>query len=259
MIKLSPNIRFSSNIARGPMSARTRLSEELNDKVFRRMLQLYEKKSTCGIGTIKSSYNSILPERKDINILPLPLKDYDESGGGTRIEEVKNVLSGYSIEVPTNKKKKLNILELSSFMHESTHILDSLLNPKYIANHRQMCEKNIYDKDYFYIFNKYFYNTEDMRKNSKKKMLALAEEKTREELKKVPHSEKIVFLNFIKYGMEMEYHAYKQDLFYARLLKKLGKPTDKESLEDYNTYMAFPEKIEIVNRLIKEEIEKVRK
>lgn len=259
MIKLSPNTRFSNNIARGSISSRIKLAEELNTKVFRRLLQLYDKKNACGIGVIKSSYNSILPERKNIQVLPLSTKDYDEYGGGMRVEEgAKNYLSGYSIEIPTNKKKKLNILELSSFMHESTHILDFLLNPKYIANYRRMCEKNIYDKKYFGLYEKYFYNTEDMMKNGRKKMLTFAEEETREGLKKVPQDEKIIFLNYIKYSMEMEYHAYKQDVMFARILQKLGKPIDKESLEDYNKYMAFPEKIEIVNKLLREEIEKLR-
>ena len=260
MIKLSPNTRFSHNIARGSITQRTKLTEELNHKVFDRMLQLYGSKDSYGIDAIKNNYNSLLPERKKIGILPLPAKDCYEYNGGVVVDEAgNNVLSGYSIEVPTNKKKKLSILELSSFMHESTHILDYLLNPKYIANYRQMCEKNICDKKYFDIYERYFYNTEEMRNNSKDKMLKLAEEKTREALRRVSYQEKIIFLNYIKYSLEMEHHAYKQDYFYAKILKKLGKPVEEENLKDYNKYMAFPEKIEIVNNLIREEIAKIRK
>ena len=59
--------------------------------------------------------------------------------------------------------------------------------------------------------------------------------------------------------MEMEYHAYNQDVKYAKLLQKLGKPVDKVDLENYNDFMAFPEKINIVNKLIKEELETIRK
>ena len=32
----------------------------------------------------------------------------------------------------------------------------------------------------------------------------------------------------MKYCMEMENHAYCEDIKFARILKKLGKPTDKE-------------------------------
>lgn len=258
MIKLSPNTRFSYYITKGTMSSRIKRTEGLNNKVFQRLLQLYDRKNACGIGVIKNSYNAILPEKKNIQIHALSLKDCDLYGGGTRVEGSEKYLTGYSIEIPTNKKKKLNILELSSFMHESTHVLDYLFNPKYVANYKQMCEKNIYDKKYFSIYEKYFYNSDEMAKNDKKEMLILAENETKKALKKIPYNEKLIFLNFIKYSMEMEYHAYNQDVKYARILKSLEKPVDEESLEDYNKYMAFPEKIKIINKLLKEELESKR-
>ena len=259
MIKLSPNTRFSPYIAKGNMSARAKTTDDINKKVFHRMLQLYENKTSCGIGVIKNSYNMVLPERKNVRILQLPLRDYGEYGAGTRVEDNRGCITGYSIELPTNKKKKFNILELSSFMHESTHVLDYLLNPKYIANYKLMCEKHIYDKKYFSLYEKYFDNPEFMAQNDRNKMLELAELETRRGLKKISSDEKIIFLKFIKYSMEMEQHAYSQDVMYAKILQKLGKPIDKESLEDYTKYMAFSEKIDIVNKLIKEEIYKARK
>ena len=260
MIKLSSNMKFSHYISRGSISSRIKTADELNSKVFQRIIQLYDKKNSCGIGAIKSGYNSVLPERKNIQILPLAQRDYDEFSGSVDIEEGrKNFLSGYTIKLPANKKKKLCIMDLSQLMHESTHILDYLLNPKYIANYRQMCERDIYNKSYFDLYDKYFYNTEDMIKGNKKEMLTLAEEETRKGLRRASHDDKIIFLNYIKYCMEMEYHAYNQDVKYAKLLQKLGKPVDKVDLENYNDFMAFPEKINIVNKLIKEELETIRK
>ena len=155
--------------------------------------------------------------------------------------------------------KRITSAAFSSFMHESTHVLDYLLNPKYIANYKLMCEKHIYDKKYFSLYEKYFDNPEFMAQNDRNKMLELAELETRRGLKKISPDEKIIFLKFIKYSMEMEQHAYSQDVMYAKILQKLGKPIDKESLEDYTKYMAFSEKIDIVNKLIKEEIYKARK
>ena len=258
MIKLSPNTRFSSHIAQGSLSARYKTTENLNRKVFQRMLKLYEKKDLCSISVIKNNYNDILPEKKNIQITQLPLKDYNNCGAGTDVEESKGCITGYSIELPTDKKKKFNISDLSSFMHESTHILDYLLNPKYIANYRQMCIRKIYDKKYFTLYETYFENPRSMFNSDKKQILASAEIETRRKLKKIRSEEKLIFLNFIKYSLEMEYHAYSQDITYAKLLQKLGKPIEKESLFDYNQYMAYPEKIEIINKLIKEEIDKNR-
>lgn len=253
MITLSANTKFSYNIARGTLSSRAKSTETMNELIFRRMLQLYDKKNSCGLGTIKNSYNALLPENKKVRIVPLPERDYDEFGGEVQIDDSSDCLNGYLIKIPVSKKNKLNILELSSFMHESTHVLDFLFNPKYIANIRKMYEYEIFDKDYFSLYSKYFYNTEPSAK-SKKLTLIEAEEETRNKLNDISSKEKLVFLNYVKYQMEMEQHAYKQDLLYARILQKIGKPVDEISLEDYAKNMYFSEKINIVNRLIKEEI-----
>ena len=58
--------------------------------------------------------------------------------------------------------------------------------------------------------------------------------------------------------MQMEDHAYNQDLKFAKLMKKLGRPTDSESLQDYASVMHFRKKIGIVNNIIQEELAKAR-
>ena len=257
MITLSANTRFSYRIAKGTSSARVQFSEDLNRRVFQRIMQLYENKNNCGIGTIKNSYNALLPEQKQIMIKPLSVKEYDELGGGFSVEDEKDCLTGYSIEIPTNKKKKLNVLDISSFMHESTHVLDFLFNPKYIANIKKMYEMNIYEKEYYKIFQEYFYTT-DLPRKSKKVTILEAESELRKALEKVPFDEKIVFLKYINNSLNMEYHAYNQDLKYAQILKKFGKNIEKESLADYGKLMFFPEKINMIKQIIREELLKQR-
>jgi len=258
MIKLSPNTMFSYSVSKGPKEVRERLAERINEKVFKDVLDLYEKKGACGLGAIKQRYNLALPERKNVNIVPLPIKDYDEYGGGMQIEDTGNRLLGYSIQIPVSKKKKMNILDLPEFMHESTHVLDYLLNPRYISNTKKMYDLNIFDKDYFNIYEKLFDNPEAMFSNSAKKMLTLADEETRKAIKDLPFKEKITFLKYIKYNMQMENHAYNQDLKFAKLMKKLGKPTEQESLQDYASIMHFQQKIGIVNNILQEELAKAR-
>lgn len=258
MIKILPNTKFSYSYSRGAIADRVKRSDEFNKQIFDRILQLYDKKTLCGIGVIKNSYNKFLPDNKNIQISPLQARDYDEYGGGTRVEDINGHLIGYSIEIPVNVKKKLNILELPEFMHESTHVLDYLFNPKYISNYKKMCEKRIFDKDYFKIYDKWFYNTEDMLKNNKNKMLQKAEIETKKALEDVPFDEKIVFLNFIKYSMEMEKHAYKQEVMFRNLLLELKRNVDEESVVDYSKVNCFKEKIDIVNNLIKDELENKR-
>lgn len=104
---------------------------------------------------------------------------------------------------------------------------------------------------------KTFYNPENMKK-SQKRYACTCRRKNKRSVKKVSHNETMIFLNYMKYSMEMEHHAYNQDLLYVKILQKIGKPVDKENLEDYNERMAFPEKIKIINGFIREEFEKSR-
>ena len=109
MIKILPNTKFSYDLTRGTIADRIKRSDEFNKHIFDRILQLYDKKTLCGIGVIKSNYNKFLPENKNIQISPIQARDYDEYAGSTRVDEMYGCLTGYSIEIPVNVKKKLNI------------------------------------------------------------------------------------------------------------------------------------------------------
>lgn len=58
--------------------------------------------------------------------------------------------------------------------------------------------------------------------------------------------------------MILEQQAYKQDMHYARILKKLGKPVDDEDLTDYGKLIIFQEKIKIVEKLLAQTIKAER-
>ena len=257
MIKVTPNMNFSSSIARGTIKTRELLTEELNEKVFHNVLQVYDKKNTCGIGAIKTRFNRVLPENKNVNIKPLPLKDYDICGGTTVIEDNNIELTGYSIEIPVNKRKKFCIIDLPEFMHESTHIIDWLLNPKYVANYRKMCDKDIFSKDCYDIYHK-IYDEPDFMAKPSKHLFGIIKDKTKKAVNDLPFDEKITFLKFLKFRMELENHAYKEEVRFAKLMKKLGKKVDSVSMVDYSNYMKIPQKINIIKEIISEEITKER-
>ena len=79
MIKILPNTKFSYNFSRGTRAQRYKRSEEFNQKIFKRILQLYDNKTSCGVGVIKNSYNKFLPEQKNIEISPMQMRDYDQT------------------------------------------------------------------------------------------------------------------------------------------------------------------------------------
>ena len=259
MIHLSRNTAFSPLLSKGTLQARSNFVEQVNDKVFNEVLSLYKKKDVCAVEAMQSRYNSALPEKKNVKIVSLPKKDCDDYAGGMFVDVYKDCVRGYAIQLPVEKNKKVNISILPNFMHESTHVLDYLLNPKYVRNYKKMCEKNIFDKKYFQIFPKLFDNPAEMVSKPSGEMLEKAKTQTTEELRHVPFNQKIVFLNFIKYALELEQHAYNQSLKFEKLMKKAGKLTAQESFDGFTDVMKYKEKHQIVKDIIQDEIIKERK
>ena len=151
-------------------------------------------------------------------------------------------------------------------MHESTHILDYLLNPKYLVNDRDLNNiapdiKNLLNvnesvktrykkiKKILDMYNDVFYKIEDSGVD-KFQILKNAEKKLRKGVEGLDSKTKIVLLKYMRNSMIMEQHAYKQDVLYARILKKLGRRVDSEDLKDYNKIIMFPEKIKIVEKIL---------
>lgn len=276
MIIIHPRLtKFSSFYTKGSLSYRAKSAEKINEKIFGNTVKLYYgKKKNVDAGIIEDCYNFCLPENKGIEFSPLYVKPDDDYAGSTEILEKMGKYVGFMIDLPMTKSDKINIKTIPALMHESTHVLDYLLNPKYLANDRdfrnlapeltdlvevyknknQECEnfKNIVD-----LYNTVFYKVQNPNEN-KAKILKEADIMLRNALKSVAPKEKIILLKYMRNSMILEQHAYKQDMHYARILKKLGKPVDDEDLTDYGKLIMFPEKIKIIEKLLAKTIKAER-
>lgn len=261
-MKIHPRLtKFSSAYTKGSLAQRFALTDKINQKIFGNTVKLYKgKKNNYPVEIIEDCYNFCTPEDKNIMIKPLKVSKDDDFAGGTHIMEKMGMYAGYLMELPVTQSGKFNIRSLPILMHESTHVLDFLLNPKFLKNDLDFFNNPLNEKC-FKFYEKYFYKLGD-NSESPSEMLKTAEVKTAEFLKTLPDDMKITFLNFMRYSMQMETHAYRQDIHHARILKKLGKPVDSEELINYNKMFLFPEKIKIVENLlaqtIKEEREKLK-
>ena len=106
------------------------------------------------------------------------------------------------------------------------------------------------------IYQEYFYNSSGKTLDE---ILNNARSNTKNVLKEMNPNDRLIFLNFIKYSLQMEQRAYKQDSIYANALKKIGKPFDKEDLPDFSKIMHAKEKIELVEKMLADEIKQQRK
>ena len=255
MIKILPNTRFSNLYAKGSVQERSMLAQSINDKIFDSMVKLYGDKNNCKINLISQCYNSVLPENKNIKIYPIDKKEKKNTAGQVQIDLLNDCFCGYRIDILTNKKQRLNINNLPYFMHESAHLLDFLLNPKFIVIKKKMYERGLFDKDYYTkIFLDLFYNDEDYENSNKHDVLKRIETETKSILKDVPIEDKIVFLNYLKNELITEQNAYTQDYKYMVRLRNSVRNTKLDDYDNWLPYMYFSEKIEIVNNLLKEVI-----
>ena len=232
------------------------LADKINNKIFGNIVKLYpNKKNTYSAEVIEECYNFCLPEQKTVVLQPMTIYNSEDYCGGVDFLSKMNMYVGFAIELPVTKSDKLHVKTIPTLMHESTHVLDFFLNPKFLRNDVKFNELNK-NEECWEIYQKYFYNSSGKTLDE---ILKNAKSSTKEALKKLNPQDRLIFLNFIRYSLQMEERAYKQDSVYAKVLKKIGKPFDKEDLPDYSKIMHTKEKIELADKMLAEEIKKQRK
>lgn len=257
-MRIHPRLtKFSSAYTKGSLAQRFALTDKINQKIFGNTVKLYpDKKRNYPAEVIEECYNFCTPEDKNVLIKPLKISKDDDYAGGTNIMRKMDMYVGYFMELPVTKNEKINIRTLPTLMHESTHVLDFLLNPKFLKNDLDFFNKPLSEKC-FDFYEKIFYKLSD-KPLLPAQILETAQKEIEEFLETLPVDMKIKFLNFMRYSMRMEEHAYRQDIHYAKILKKLGKPVDSEELTDYNKVLLFPQKIKIVENLLAKTLKEER-
>lgn len=249
--------KFSSVYTKGSLAKRFAMTEKINQKIFGNTAKLYpDKKRNYPVEIIEQCYNFCLPEEKYIMISPLNISKDSDFAGGTTIMEKMGMYVGYLMQIPLTQNNKINIKTLPTLMHESTHVLDFLLNPKFVRNDLNISNNPQFDQ-FAKFYDHFFYKITD-ENNNPEEILKTANNETKKFIKDLPAKLKISFLNFIRYSLQMEEHAYKQDLHYAKILKKLGKPVDSEELVNYNKLLLLPEKLRIAEELLAKTIKEER-
>ena len=255
-MRIHPRLtKFSSAYTKGSLAQRFAFADKINEKIFGNTVKLYRgKRRNYPAEIIEECYNFCTPENKNILFEPVNFPHADKYTGCTEIIEKMGMYAGFVIELPFVGNRNINIKLLPTFMHESTHVLDFMLNPKFLKNDLDMTNSSL-RTECVDFYEKFFYK---FIGNTPELTLETAYNETVKFLKKIPDYMKITFLNYMRYNMQMEMHAYSQDTHYARILKKLGKPVGKGELEDYNKTILYSEKIKIVEKLLAQTIKKER-
>lgn len=249
MVNVEPSVKFSYNLIKGSVESRRKFASELNNKIFNYLLPVFEKRKV-NINYLDKIYTPLLPEPKYIRIKGLEHANRDIFCGQSGYIEEHGITKGLTIELLTRKSKVSNI-DFVTFMHENTHVLDTLTNPKHTARAINLN----YADDRFIPINNWYDNVmyhEEKFKNlhSKKQIIKNIHKKTEKALKDFSRIEKINILQDTRYTLEQEYNAYEEQLKYAKILFKIKRPIDKFDLKNYSKKYMFKEKIAILKNTI---------
>ena len=260
---VNSTVKFSYNISKGSIKNRQKLISKYNKQIFSRLEQNL-KDNYISVADAQKAIDEVLPEKKVIQIRPISSKNKKEDVGNSDFLYGKNWnIVGQTIDIP--------IKNLSIFMHELTHVINTLLNPKTTARVNGMYLRRTYTENLSNIIDKKLYNYENIEetipfisnkryKKAKKEILQTRENELLKFLKGYSVKDKIDYIQEMRNTLIEERTAYTEEEKYAWILTKkhkihLPKFNEIDNLKGY----FFDEKIKILKKIGFEIIDKERK
>jgi len=254
---VNPAVKFSYSIIKGSPQSRREMVSKFNEQIFEGVYSRLENDSVH-ISDIKRVINEVIPEKKKIEIKPFKAKGQYE-GGSDYTYDSKGHITGQTIEMPM-KKCRMKQNAMVTFMHELTHVLDTLVNPKFTARTNTMYKKELYTKSFDKVMNKRLYKYEKFSNDTQKNQII---EERRQDVKKFldgkTAEEKIDYIQEMRNTLQTEKNAYSEQYKYAQILKERGKSVEETDLENEVSGYMFDEKLQMLKETGFEIIAKERK
>lgn len=258
MNTISPNTKFSYNIIKGSTKSRQKLVSKLNEEFFDSFIKYAETKRIQNFD-IREIFSKILPENKSIEIKKINSnKEFIAASDYSYSDKNKDII-GLTLELPF-LNSILKAKDIPTLMHECTHVLSTLTNPKHTALAQKLYRDDKYTNSYDNWFDNILYTDEKITKNyTVSDMLNSVRENTLRFLEGKTNQDKIDFLQDARYELQQELDAHKEQLKYANKLKEMGYKINKEDLIDEDKFFFFTEKIELLNEILLNVLNKTRK
>ncbi len=248
-------VKFSYDISKGSMATRYEKTKNVTDKVYDGLLDKIQD-GKIRIKDIEAVTADALPEKKYIKIVRL--KNSDEYEGGCDYIEKRGDYIGQEIDIATNGKT-IKAEALPTYMHELTHAVDTLYNPKYTAKTKEMERKNLYDRKFDRCYDNSLYAEEKYKTESEKTELI---NKRKKEIKQWlagrTADEKITSIQLAKAMLESEVKAYHSEAMYAKKMQEKGFKLPEDQYVDGEKAFLFKEKIQLLNDIGKDIIRRER-
>ncbi|MBR6099150.1 hypothetical protein IKP85_05325 [bacterium] len=264
---VAQSVKFSYNIAKGSVEKRLAQTRQLDEQLYKLIVNSQKQNPTGNVllADLRNFVADILPEDKSLLIRPTNKKDLKfMEAGADYLYDSKGNITGHILELPL-KRKKLQLGNVPTMLHEMTHIFDKMLNPKTIARTIKLSRELEGFKGHFGHVDQYN-NLYDKLYGLKEEQFTTAEEKfailkTREkEIRKVLEHKKtetkLNILQNLRYQLGLELNAYTIENEYIDRMTPKGEDLSMVKT-DVDKYL-FRETIEIIEQIMREVIAKER-
>ncbi len=254
-----PPVKLPYKTVKGSLQIRQDKSSQLVNKFYREIKGRF-KNGEISLKEIQKCIDELLPNNINVIVKNLvqDVEDPDFLGYSALNYNSSSKINAITLELLTTENK-IRLRDLPSLMHEFTHITDQLYNPKILARCQYMTEKDLYVKDYDNLYESFIYNLEEPESNKEKLfILKRLEQVFKGFLKKLDPKDKINYLQDSRYCTMLEINGYHSQRKFAKQLAKQHVNIDEEDLLNENKNYMFSEKLELLNKLLKDIINKER-
>lgn len=254
-----PPVKLPYKTVKGSLQIRQDKSSQLVNKFYREIKGRF-KNGEISLKEIQKCIDELLPNNINVIVKNLvqDVEAPDLLGYSALNYNSSSKINAITLELLTTENK-IRLRDLPSLMHEFTHITDQLYNPKILARCQYMTEKDLYVKDYDNLYESFIYNLEEPESNKEKLfILKRLEQVFKGFLKKLDPKDKINYLQDSRYCTMLEINGYHSQRKFAKQLAKQHVNIDEEDLLNENKNYMFSEKLELLNKLLKDIINKER-
>ena len=241
-------IKFSYNFSKGSCKMRKEKMQKLNSELFDNIFNLYKYCDSVAINKIEKCTKKHLPEPINFKLVSMGKEKYETQGGACLTQYFKGLAEKYFIELPT-KNNLLDVNNLSILMHEYTHFLDYLFNPKTIKTGEKVITSGL-DPILASLYKNHYYNNKNFSYRKENKIMKQTKNETLKILKNLSNENKITILKSLINLMQTELNAYEQGFNFSVKLLHQGRKYNSSDMIGVEKTFLFDKKIKYVKKLL---------
>ena len=259
--KLTPSVKLPLDMIRGSFQQRQVKADNLTKLLFENISSKVKDDYTIfSYGQLQKHIDDILPA-KNLKIIIQNLSDSSQAGYYGECETLFNAnrdIRAISINL-SGIENTIRSAYIPVLVHEFQHVSDNIFHPKFLSRLQSLNKKNLMSKKYDDFYDKYYYCDEYIEsKRDKKDVLKIIKNKTQKFLRGFAVSDKMDFIQDMRYSLMSELKAYQEEEISAQKLKSKGILMKDYNFEDYPKAGLFKEKVKLLEDLAIEYIKKER-